>query len=250
MGAKSFLPNLHAGRVTELKAHLLLLLLLLLLFCCDFLVLDYVTRLLMGAKGFLPNLHAGTAAACCCRCCLLCLALGAQLCHRLTDGSQRLPAYMLAGTLTKAHLLLLSAVCCALLQVLDYVTGILMGAKGFLPNQHAGTAAACLTRLLSKPHPLSEFEWSQAQQIAHTLRSRHRNAAKAVSDELTAGRANPADTISKLVLAALRIVAPTTAAAAAASSGVQNLQQQQVIKLVLQEWLATMMQRHYGKCTP
>jgi hypothetical protein len=34
-------------------------------------------------------------------------------------------------------------------QVLDYVTGILMGAKGFLPNLHAGTAAAYLTRLLT-----------------------------------------------------------------------------------------------------
>jgi hypothetical protein len=33
--------------------------------------------------------------------------------------------------------------------VLDYVTGILMGAKGFVPNLHAGTAAACLIWLLA-----------------------------------------------------------------------------------------------------
>jgi hypothetical protein len=138
------------------------------------------------------------------------------------------------------------------MQVLDYVTGILIGAKGFLPNLHAGTAAACLTRLLSKPKPLSEFEWSQALQIAHTLRSRHRNAAKAVSDELTAGRANPADTISKFILAALRITAPPSADAAAAGSGTleQQQQQQHVIRLVLEEWLASILQRRYGKSAP
>ncbi|WIA35205.1 hypothetical protein OEZ86_003668 [Tetradesmus obliquus] len=72
-------------------------------------------------------------------------------------------------------------------QVVDYVTGVLMGAKGFLPNLHAGTAAACLTRLLSTLQPLSCFEWGQAQQIAHTLRSRQRNAAKALGPQLAQG---------------------------------------------------------------
>jgi hypothetical protein len=125
-----------------------------------------------------------------------------------------------------------------------------MGARGFLPNLHAGTAAACLTRLLSNPKPLTEFEWSQAQQIAHTLRSRHRNATKAVSDELAAGRANPADNISKLLLAALRIVAAPASAAAASNGALGQQQQQPVVKLVLEECLASMMQRHYGKSTP
>uniref|UniRef100_A0A383VJA6 Uncharacterized protein n=1 Tax=Tetradesmus obliquus TaxID=3088 RepID=A0A383VJA6_TETOB len=105
-------------------------------------------------------------------------------------------------------------------QVLDYVTGVLMGAKGFLPNLHAGTAAACLTRLLSKPQPLSEFEWGQVQQIGHTLGSSHGNAAKAVSEELAAGRANPADNISKLLLGALRLIAaPAVPTAASNGSG-------------------------------
>jgi hypothetical protein len=73
-----------------------------------------------------------------------------------------------------------------------------------------------------------------------------------VSDELTAGRANPADNISKLMLAALRIMAPPPTAAV---NGIPNVvtnqqQQQQVMKVVLEEWLASMIQRHYGKSTP
>jgi hypothetical protein len=131
-------------------------------------------------------------------------------------------------------------------QVLDYVTGVLMGAKGFLPNLHAGTAAACLTRLLTKPKPLSEFEWSQAQQLAHTLRAGCRNAASSLSNGLLHGKANPADTISKYVLAALRVAKDP----AAADGSVPEQQQQQVLRLVLEEWLAAMMQRHYGKSTP
>jgi hypothetical protein len=135
-------------------------------------------------------------------------------------------------------------------QVLDYVTGVLMGAKGFLPNLHAGTAAACLTRLLTKPKLLSEFEWSQAQQLAHTLRAGCRNAASLLSNSLLHGKANPADTISKHVLAALRVSKASTAASAAADGSEPHQQQLPVLRLVLEEWLAAMMQRHYGKSTP
>jgi len=135
-------------------------------------------------------------------------------------------------------------------QALDYVTGVLMGAKGFLPNLHAGTAAACLMRLISQRSPLTEFQWGQAQQLAHTLACRHRNAAKGVTQQLLAGRANPEDNISKLMLGALRIILCGDGAAVAAAEEEKAKQQKEVLRLVLQELLASMMQRHYGKSTP
>lgn len=57
--------------------------------------------------------------------------------------------------------------------------------------------------MLSQEH-LSHLDWSQAQQIMHSLRAMHRNAAHSVSEELMAGRANPVDHPSKLLLAAVR----------------------------------------------
>jgi hypothetical protein len=119
----------------------------------------------MGAKGFLPisfNLvltksHLLLSVSCF-------FLLGARLRHWNPDGSKGLPAKparwhsssmphtaaqsascLHAGkTLTNGHLLLLPLMLLLLLssvfcQVLDYVTGILMGAKGFLPNLNAGT---------------------------------------------------------------------------------------------------------------
>jgi hypothetical protein len=87
----------------------------------------------------------------------------------------------------------------------------------------------------------------QAQQLAHTLRAGCRNAASSLSNGLLHGKANPADTISKYVLAALRVV---KAPAAADGSVPEQQQQQQVLRLVLVKWLAAMMQLHYGKSTP
>lgn len=170
------------------------------------------------------------------------------------------------SSLASAHV-----ACCSPWQVLDYVTGVLMGAKGFLPNLWAGTTAACLTRMLAQQSPLTEFQWGQLQQIVHTLRTRHRNAAWAVSQEMQQGRANPADAISKLLLGALRISGDALSAAAgtaASGSGATAVAaedaahvaggsvsdagaaQMQALGLVLQEWLASMVQSHYGKSTP
>lgn len=139
-----------------------------------------------------------------------------------------------------------------------------MGAKGFLPNLWAGTAAACLVRLLSQANPLSGFQWSQAQQLAHSLQCRHRNAAKGVSEELRSGRANPADNISKLLLGAMRLGDRTSGMSAggsiagcvavnatqASQQQQQEQRQRQAFALVFQEWLASMLQRFYGKSTP
>jgi hypothetical protein len=132
------------------------------------------------------------------------------------------------------------------LQVLDYVTAVVMGGKGFLPNLHAGITAACLTRLLTAPTALSDFQWSQVQQLAHTLCIRHTNAAKSITEQLLKGAGNPEDNTSKFVLALLRLYNKQAAAAAEGAAP----QLQAVLGLVLQEWLGSMMQRYYGKQTP
>lgn len=94
------------------------------------------------------------------------------------------------------------------LQVLDYVTSVMMGGgKGFLPHLHAGITSACLVKLLGQREALTEFQWTQMQQMAHTLCIRHVNAAKAVGTKLLQGQANPEDSISKLVLALLHLQA-------------------------------------------
>jgi hypothetical protein len=136
------------------------------------------------------------------------------------------------------------------LQVLDYATAVLMGAKGFLPHLHAGITSACMTRLLSQPTPLSEFHWSQVQQMAHTLCIRNVNAAKAVSTQLLQGQANPEDAVPKLVLALLRMYKKPHSVIPVADSTARQHKQQAATGLVLQEWLASMVQRRYGKQTP
>jgi hypothetical protein len=124
-----------------------------------------------------------------------------------------------------------------------------MGGKGFLPNLHAGITAACLTRLLTAPTALSDFQWSQVQQLAHTLCIRHTNAAKSVTEQLLKGAGNPEDNASRFVLALLRLSQGVgnnqTAAAAGTAPPLQA-----ILGLVLQEWLGSMMQRYYGKQTP
>lgn len=135
-------------------------------------------------------------------------------------------------------------------QALDYITSVAMGSQqGFLPTLHTGITAACLTKLLSQLTPLTDFQWSQVQQLAHTLCIRHTNAAKSVTAQLLAGQANPEDNISKLLLALLRLYrssAPASAPGAAAGDG----QLQAALGVVLQEWLGSLMQRFYGKQTP
>lgn len=140
----------------------------------------------------------------------------------------------------------------SLLQVLDCVAAVLMGANGFLPHLHAGLTSACMLRLLGQPTALLEFECFQVQQMAHVLRIRHVNAAKAVGSKLLEGKANPVDNISKLVLALLRICKPTPAATPsnADTPTARQHKQQAAIRLVLQEWMASMVQRRYGKETP
>lgn len=117
--------------------------------------------------------------------------------------------------------------------MINYVSGVLMGARGFLPNLHPGTAASCLMRLLSSPQPLTSFETRQAAAIAHTLRSMHRTPAVAVAQQLADGQANPADNISKLMAAALRLEPHT--------------QLRSALRLVLEEWVGMMVARHYGR---
>lgn len=162
------------------------------------------------------------------------------------------------------------------MQALDYITSQLMGAsKGFMPNLHAGLTTACLTRLLTKPTALTDFQWAQIRQLAHALCIRHTNAAKSITAQLLEGQANPEDNISKSVLALLRLADSKPAAAgshpawrAVGSDGSKRLkttteadadaaqaaaQQQKLhaaLQLVLQEWLASLMQRFYRKQSP
>lgn len=177
---------------------------------------------------------------------------------------------------------LVSAVGCAArlpyhVQALDYITSVLMGAsKGFMPNLHAGLTAACLTRLLTQPTALTDFQWDQVRQLAHTLCIRHTNAAKSITAQLLEGQANPEDNISKFVLALLRLAdskqtaagsrpawravgsdgsthveTPTEADADAAQAAAQQQQRlHAALQLVLQEWLASLMQRFYRKQSP
>jgi hypothetical protein len=167
-------------------------------------------------------------------------------------------------------------------QALDYITSVLMGAsKGFMPNLHTGLTAACLTRLLTKPTGLTDFQWAQIGQLAHTLCIRHTNAAKSITTQLLEGQANPEDNISKFVLALLRLAdskpaaagsraawravgsdgskrlktsteaeAATAAAAVAAQAAAQQQRLRAALELVLQEWLASLMQRFYRKQSP
>eukprot|EP00798_Chlamydomonas_sp_ICE-L_P016432 gene16432-22646_t len=122
-------------------------------------------------------------------------------------------------------------------QVLNYITGILMGAKGFLPNLHSGITSSSLVRLVHSESALTEFQWGQAEQLVHTLRLIHRCPAKSLAQKLKhEGLANPADPLSKLVAVAARLAPGTD-------------QQKSVLQLVLQEWVAIMLQKHYGKQT-
>lgn len=176
---------------------------------------------------------------------------------------------------------LVSAVGCAVrlpyhVQALDYITSVLMGAsKGFMPNLHAGLTAACLTRLLTKPTALTDFQWDQIRQLAHTLCIRHTNAAKSITTQLLEGQANPEDNISKFVLALLRLAdskqtaagsrpawravgsdgskrlkTSTEADADAAQAAAHQQRLHAVLQLVLQEWVASLMQRFYRKQSP
>jgi hypothetical protein len=180
-------------------------------------------------------------------------------------------------------------------QVLNYATGVLMGAPGFLPNLYPGTVAACLMRLLCQKDQLSDFQLQQAKQMVHSLKCLHRDPAPAVSRQLQGGvAANPADNISKLIAALIHLQKrvlqdqeqlfsdrqEAAAVAAAAPAGEKNLvSEQQTLKagkstvrkeldgvedgdkspaaavqsgmrLVLEEWLSSLVQRHYGKRTP
>lgn len=136
-----------------------------------------------------------------------------------------------------------------------------MGGKGFLPNLHAGVTAACLTRLLTQPTALTDFQWSQIQQMAHALCLRRTNAAKSVTAQLLKGQANPEDNISKFVLALLRLsdrqhagksVGASAQAPAGEEGAEENAEQQlqAALGVVLQEWLGSLMQHYYGKQTP
>jgi len=136
-----------------------------------------------------------------------------------------------------------------------------MGGKGFLPHLHAGITAACLTKRLSQSTPLTEFQWTQVQEMAHVLTIRHVSAVKAVSTKLLAGQANLEDAMSKFVLALLRITRKPysppsaslnadSAAAAAAAAAARERKQQIALVSMLQEWLGSMVQRRYGKLTP
>jgi hypothetical protein len=161
--------------------------------------------------------------------------------------------------------------CCV--QALDYITSVLMGAsKGFMPNLHTGLTAACLKRLLTQPTGLTDFQWAQIGQLAHTLCIRHTNAAKSVTAQLLEGQANPEDNISKFVLALLRLQADSKPAAAgsrsawraadsngsthagtpadAAQAAAQQQRLRAALELVLQEWVASLMQRFYRKQSP
>ena len=105
-------------------------------------------------------------------------------------------------------------------QVLDYVTSVLMGGgKGFLPHLHAGMTAACLVRRLGERTALTDFQWGQTQQMAHTLCIRHVNAAKGVGAKLLQGQANPEDAPSKFILALLRICRSCSPAGSAGAAG-------------------------------
>ena len=167
-------------------------------------------------------------------------------------------------------------------QVLNYATGVLMGAPGFLPNLYPGTVAACLMRLLCQKDQLSQFQLQQAEQMVHALRCLHRNPAPAVTRQLQGGvAANPADNISKLLAALIQLqkredqeqLLPQKHEAAAVEAAVGGLQAEKStvdmewdcaedgeqgavsavqlgIRLVFEEWLASLVQRHYGKRTP
>jgi hypothetical protein len=171
-------------------------------------------------------------------------------------------------------------------QVLNYATGVLMGATGFLPNLYPGTVAACLMKLLSQDR-LSEFQRQQARQMVHALRCLHRNPAPRALNGGTA--ANPEDNISKLIAAlislekrvsqgqkAASVATPDAATAATPLLEQQTLQAekstvdmeicpaddleqgpsaaptavQMGLRLVSEEWLASLVQRYYGKRTP
>eukprot|EP00798_Chlamydomonas_sp_ICE-L_P007957 gene7957-1173_t len=122
-------------------------------------------------------------------------------------------------------------------QVLNYVTGILMGAKGFLPNLHCGITSCSLVRLVHSESALTEFQWSQAEQLVHTLRLIHRCPAKSLAHKLKhEGLANPDEPLSKLVAVAARLAPETD-------------QQKSALQRVLNEWVAIMVQKHYGKQT-
>lgn len=115
-------------------------------------------------------------------------------------------------------------------QVLDFVTGVAMGAKGFLPNLYAGMASSTLMHLLSGD--LGPFRREQAAQLVHALRTLCRDPAPAAGAQLARGVSNPADPLSKLVAAAARLE-PALGGSSA--------------RLVIEEWAAAMVQRHYGK---
>lgn len=138
------------------------------------------------------------------------------------------------------------------------MSGVLMGARGFLPNLHAGTAASCLVGLLSSGEQLTEFRWEQALAIAHTLRCMHRPAARAIAQQLAAGKANPADPAPKFVAALLSLGARLPAGAlgdkapgaASPAAPASREQLHAAARLVLEEWMAALVQRHYGKRGP
>lgn len=125
-------------------------------------------------------------------------------------------------------------------QVLNYCSGVSMGAPGFLPNLSPGTAASVLVHMISKSGAMmSEFDFGVATRIVTSLRELDKTPARALMTDLSEGRANPEDHPSKLVTALLRMPGAEDCSETRASA----------MKLVLEEWLARLIQLHYGKRT-
>jgi hypothetical protein len=133
-------------------------------------------------------------------------------------------------------------------QVLNYVTGVCLGAKGFLPNLYPGVAAATLVSVLDQER-LNQFQWHQAQELLHCLSTLHHAPSRALLESLQAGRANPEDPVSKMVAAAARLRARAAASngVTSSSSSSDDSALRAVLKLLLQEWLLGMVQRAYGR---